>query len=179
MLAVDISFLAVPAIGQRPSAQIALYISSLWSVASLVVSALLAQSSGHQDSIDRAVCLTFRGPSLHNSVARLTWAYQGCIHGAHDAVASWKRKPCHHLQLTVRACHLGVSTFPVRCFQSDKLILCRMVFFFLSLSLVIFLSADVTTWCTVGPAWLLVIGFIGWPVWAARGPQTGRSMSSL
>jgi hypothetical protein len=73
MLAVDISFLAVPAIGQRPSAQIALYISSLWSVASLVVSALLAQNGGHQDSINRAVCLTSCKPYLHASVAQLTW----------------------------------------------------------------------------------------------------------
>lgn len=60
MLAVDISFLAVPTMDQRPSAKIALYISSLWSVASLVVSALLAHSSGQQDNIDRAVCPAFR-----------------------------------------------------------------------------------------------------------------------
>jgi hypothetical protein len=59
MLAVDISFLAVPTIDQRPAAKIALYISSLWSVASLVVSALLAQNGGQHDNIDRAVCLTF------------------------------------------------------------------------------------------------------------------------
>lgn len=54
-----------------------------------------------------------------------------------------------------------------------------MVFFFLALSLVIFLSADVTTWCTVGPAWLLVVGFIGWPVWAAKTPPIGQWISSL
>lgn len=139
MLAVDISFLAVPAIGQRPSAQISLYISSLWSVASLVVSALLAQSSGHQDSIDRATAF----------MARMTRS----LHGKENLAI--------------------IFSLPY------ALVIWGMVFFFLALSLVIFLSADVTTWCTVGPAWLLVIGFIGWPVWAARGPQTGRSMSSL
>jgi hypothetical protein len=68
MLAVDISFLSTPAIGTQPSAQIALYISSLWSVASLVVSALLAQSGGHRDNINRAVHSTF-----FSLTTRLTW----------------------------------------------------------------------------------------------------------
>jgi len=64
-------------------------------------------------------------------------------------------------------------------FFIDKLTLCRMVFFFLALSLVIFLSASITTWCTVGPAWLLVVGFISWPVWATKIPPIGPWMSSL
>lgn len=139
MLAVDISFLAVPAIGQRPSAQIALYISSLWSVASLVVSALLAQSGGHQDSINRATAF----------MTRMTRS----LHGKENLAI--------------------IFSLPY------ALVIWGMVFFFLALSLVIFLSANVTTWCTVGPAWLLVIGFIGWPVWAARCPQIGRPTSSM
>lgn len=139
MLAVDISFLSMPAIGTRPSAQIALYISSLWSVASLVVSALLAQSGGHRDSINRATAF----------MTRITQS----LHGKENLAI--------------------IFSLPY------ALVVWGMVFFFLALSLVIFLSASVTTWCTVGPAWLLVVGFIGWPVWAAKIPPIGRWMSSL
>ncbi|KAG0694004.1 hypothetical protein DFH29DRAFT_961911 [Suillus ampliporus] len=139
MLAVDISFLAVPAISERPSAQIALYISSLWSVASLVVSALLAQSGGQQDSINRATAF----------MTRMTRS----LHGKENLAI--------------------IFSLPY------ALVIWGMVFFFLALSLVIFLSANVTTWCTVGPAWLLVIGFIAWPVWAAKSPPIGQPTSSL
>ncbi|KAG1721995.1 hypothetical protein EDB19DRAFT_1835203, partial [Suillus lakei] len=52
MLAVDISFLAVLVIGQRPPAQI--------SMVSLVVSVLLVQSGRHQDSINRATAFMTR-----------------------------------------------------------------------------------------------------------------------
>lgn len=138
MLAVDISFLAVPAISERLSAQITLYISSLCSVASLVVSALLAQSS-HQDSIDQATAF----------MTRMTRS----LHGKENLAI--------------------IFSLPY------ALVIWGMVFFFLALSLAIFLSANVTTWCIVGPAWLLVIGFIGWPVWTARGPQIGQLVSSL
>ncbi|KAG2112562.1 uncharacterized protein F5147DRAFT_683437 [Suillus discolor] len=139
MLAVDISFLAVPVIGQQTSAQIALYISSLCSVASLVVSALLAQSGGNKDSINRATAF----------MTRMTQS----LHGKENLAI--------------------IFSLPY------ALVIWGMVFFFLALSLVIFLSADVTTWCTVGPAWLLVVGFIGWPVWAAKTPPIGQWMSSL
>lgn len=139
MLAVDIAFLAVPAIGQQPSAQIALYISSLWSVASLVVSALLAQSGGHQDSINRVTAF----------MTRMTQS----LHGKENLAI--------------------IFSLPY------GLVIWGMIFFFLALSLVIFLSANITTWCTAGPVWLLVVGFIGWPVWAAKGPTIGQRMSSL
>ncbi|KAG2065151.1 hypothetical protein BDR04DRAFT_188824 [Suillus decipiens] len=138
MLAVDISFLAVPAISEQPPAQITLYISALCSVASLVVSALLAQSN-HQDSIDQATAF----------MTRMTRS----LHGKENLAI--------------------IFSLPY------ALVIWGMVFFFLALSLAIFLSANVTTWCTVGPAWLLVIGFIGWPVWTARGPQIGQLASSL
>jgi hypothetical protein len=139
MLAVDISFLSTPAIGTQPSAQIALYISSLWSVASLVVSALLAQSGGHRDNINRATAF----------MTRITRSF----HGKENLAI--------------------IFSLPY------ALVIWGMVFFFLALSLVIFLSASVTTWCTVGPAWLLVVGFIGWPVWATKIPPIGPWMSSL
>ncbi|OAX36102.1 hypothetical protein K503DRAFT_721938 [Rhizopogon vinicolor AM-OR11-026] len=139
MLAVDISFLAVPTIDQRPSAKIALYISSLWSVASLVVSALLAHSGGQQDNIDRATAF----------MTRMTRS----LHGKENLAV--------------------IFSLPY------ALVIWGMVFFFLALSLVIFLSANVATWCTVGPAWLLVIGFIGWPVWAAKRHPIGQPVSFL
>ncbi|OAX37170.1 hypothetical protein K503DRAFT_720179 [Rhizopogon vinicolor AM-OR11-026] len=139
MLAVDISFLAVPTIDQRPAAKIALYISSLWSVASLVVSALLAHSGGQQDNIDRATAF----------MTRMTRS----LHGKENLAV--------------------IFSLPY------ALVIWGMVFFFLALSLVIFLSASITTWCTVGPAWLLVIVFIGWPVWAAKRPSIEQPASFL
>ncbi|KAJ8583617.1 hypothetical protein M405DRAFT_937114 [Rhizopogon salebrosus TDB-379] len=139
MLAVDISFLAVPTIDQRPAAKIALYISSLWSVASLVVSALLAQNGGQHDNIDRATAF----------MTRMTRS----LHGKENLAI--------------------IFSLPY------ALVIWGMVFFFLALSLVIFLSTNVTTWCTVGPAWLLVIGFIGWPVWAAKRSPISQSASLL
>ncbi|KAG1775696.1 hypothetical protein EV702DRAFT_1007431 [Suillus placidus] len=145
MLAVDISFLAVPSVQSQTAAILVSYMSALCTMGSLVVSLVLAGqvNDSRRDSAKSVVS------SLFDCLACILYVQASFMEGMSGSV-------------------LGLQSLALMLSLPYALLIWGMTFFAVALSIVIFNTSGVVTISVVSPIWVAIFILATWPVLASN-----------
>ncbi|KAG1816398.1 uncharacterized protein BJ212DRAFT_1577075 [Suillus subaureus] len=145
MLAVDISFLAVPPVQTQNAAILVSYMSTLCAMGSLVVSLVLAGqvNDSRRDSAKSVVS------SLFDCLAYILYIQASFMGRMSSSV-------------------LGLESLALMLSLPYALLIWGMVFFAAALSIVIFHTSGVVTISIISPIWVAILILATWPVLASN-----------
>jgi len=170
MLAVDVSFLAVPSVNGQNSHSvpvISIYISVFCIVGSMLVSLFLTRQNRQygQESADKAVssenCIVYNDQYT---------TFAGGLPHADDRICFWYKSSRHCTWSSICYAIVGVNTLVIfKSFRyTETRFSCSMVYFMLAFSYLVFAFTSTLTIATTGSACGLVVISALWLIHAAR-----------
>ncbi|KAG1740176.1 uncharacterized protein EDB91DRAFT_1347133 [Suillus paluster] len=147
MLAVDISFLAVPSVQNQAPAILVSYLSTLCAMGSLVISLVLAGqvNDGRRDSA--------------KSVVSFLFSYLTCVLYVHQT----------SFMVGMSRSMLGLESLALMLSLPHALLIWGMAFFAVALLIMIVRTSGAVTISIVSPMWAAMVILAGWPVLTANG----------